>query len=35
MRIFEFWQLHAPLIEYLPTNNPFRPTLFLSQGGRH
>jgi diguanylate cyclase (GGDEF)-like protein len=36
IRIFEFWRLHAPVLEYLQTNNPFSLDDFFSgQGGRH
>jgi EAL domain-containing protein (putative c-di-GMP-specific phosphodiesterase class I) len=36
IRIFEFWRLHAPVLEYLQTNNPFSlDDYFAAEGGRH
>jgi hypothetical protein len=36
IRIFEFWRLHAPVLEYLQTNNPFSlDGYFAAEGGRH
>jgi diguanylate cyclase (GGDEF)-like protein len=36
IRIFEFWRLHAPVLAYLQTNNPFSlDAFFVAEGGRH
>jgi diguanylate cyclase (GGDEF)-like protein len=36
IRIFEFWRLHAPVLAYLQTNNPFSlDEFFGAEGGRH